>query len=111
MHLAARSGSKPIVHTLLEKGLDPNIKGAKGHTPLHLAAQCDRPDITGLLLKGGAQVIVKALTVAISSVDFQYINAKLCVIAIGKCSRPGWSDPSAYSQHAGSHRHSDPTSS
>ncbi|XP_005479286.2 CARD- and ANK-domain containing inflammasome adapter protein [Oreochromis niloticus] len=56
LHLAARSGSKPIVQTLLEKGLDPNIKGAKGHTPLHLAAQCDRPDITGLLLKGGAQV-------------------------------------------------------
>uniref|UniRef100_A0A3P9CVI0 Uncharacterized protein n=1 Tax=Maylandia zebra TaxID=106582 RepID=A0A3P9CVI0_9CICH len=38
--------------------LDPNIKGAKGHTPLHLAAQCDGPDITGLLLKGGAQVNV-----------------------------------------------------
>ncbi|XP_030583124.1 CARD- and ANK-domain containing inflammasome adapter protein [Archocentrus centrarchus] len=56
LHLAAHSGSIPIVQTLLEKGLDPNIKGAKGYTPLHLAVQCNRPDIIGLLLKHGAQV-------------------------------------------------------
>ncbi|KAM6939329.1 CARD- and ANK-domain containing inflammasome adapter protein [Lycodopsis pacificus] len=42
--------------TLLEKGLDPNITGPKAQTPLHLAAQCNRPELVGLLLRAGAQI-------------------------------------------------------
>ncbi|XP_040896288.1 CARD- and ANK-domain containing inflammasome adapter protein [Toxotes jaculatrix] len=56
LHLAVHSGSVPIVQTLLERGLDPNIPGPKAQTPLHLAAQRKRSDLVGLLLKAGAQV-------------------------------------------------------
>uniref|UniRef100_A0A7N6ASE0 CARD domain-containing protein n=1 Tax=Anabas testudineus TaxID=64144 RepID=A0A7N6ASE0_ANATE len=56
LHLAVHSGSVPIVETLLEKGLYPNINGPKAQTPLHLAAQGNRSDLVGLLLKAGGQV-------------------------------------------------------
>lgn len=59
LHLAVHSGSVSIAQTLLEKGLDPNISGPKAQTPLHLAAQCNRPELVDLLLRAGAQVIVK----------------------------------------------------
>uniref|UniRef100_A0A3B5ANX9 CARD- and ANK-containing Inflammasome Adaptor Protein n=1 Tax=Stegastes partitus TaxID=144197 RepID=A0A3B5ANX9_9TELE len=49
-----------LLSTLLEQGLDPNITGAKGQTPVHLAAQCNRPDLMGLLLEAGAQVTLTA---------------------------------------------------
>uniref|UniRef100_A0A671V3S8 Uncharacterized protein n=1 Tax=Sparus aurata TaxID=8175 RepID=A0A671V3S8_SPAAU len=45
--------------TLLGKGLDPDTTGPKAQTPLHLAAQCNRPELVDLLLKAGAQVIIK----------------------------------------------------
>ncbi|KAM9385858.1 CARD- and ANK-domain containing inflammasome adapter protein [Pholidichthys leucotaenia] len=56
LHLAVHNGAVPIVQTLLEKGLDPNITGAKAQTPLHTAAHHNRPDIIDLLIKSGAQV-------------------------------------------------------
>lgn len=59
LHLAVHSGSVPIVKTLLEKGLNPNINGPKGQTPLHLAARCNKSDLVGLLVKAGAQVKFK----------------------------------------------------
>lgn len=61
LHLAVHNGSVPIVQTLLEKELDPNRAGPKAQTPLHLAAQCNRSDLVGLLLKAGAQVLVEAV--------------------------------------------------
>lgn len=59
LHLAVHGGSVPIVQTLLERGLDPNITGPKAQTPLHLAAKCNRPECVDLLLRAGAQVTVK----------------------------------------------------
>lgn len=59
LHLAVHSGSVPIVETLLKMGLNPNITGPKAQTPLHLAAQCNRSELVGLLLKAGAQVKFK----------------------------------------------------
>lgn len=59
LHLAVHSGSVPMVQMLLKKGLDPNITGPKGQTPLHLAAQCNRPELVDVLLRAGAQVLVK----------------------------------------------------
>lgn len=59
LHLAVHSGSVPIVQTLLEKGSDPNTTGPKAQTPLHLAAQFNRPELVDLLLKSGAQVTFK----------------------------------------------------
>ncbi|XP_035032939.1 CARD- and ANK-domain containing inflammasome adapter protein [Hippoglossus stenolepis] len=56
LHLAVHSGSVPIVQTLLEKGLDPNITGPQDQHPLHLAALSDRSDLVGLLIKAGSQV-------------------------------------------------------
>lgn len=59
LHLAVHRGSVPIVQTLLGKGLDPDTTGPKAQTPLHLAAQCNRPELVDLLLKAGSQVIIK----------------------------------------------------
>lgn len=59
LHLAVHSSCVPIVQTLLEKGLDPNIPGPKAQNPLHLAAQSNRSELVGLLLKAGAKVIFK----------------------------------------------------
>ncbi|AWP11304.1 putative ankyrin-1-like [Scophthalmus maximus] len=56
LHLAVHSSCVPIVQTLLEKGLDPNIPGPKAQNPLHLAAQSNRSELVGLLLKAGAKV-------------------------------------------------------
>ncbi|XP_042340035.1 CARD- and ANK-domain containing inflammasome adapter protein [Plectropomus leopardus] len=56
LHLAVHGGSVPIVQTLLDKGLDPNITGPKAQTPLHLVAQCNRPELVDLFLRAGAQV-------------------------------------------------------
>ncbi|KAK2835799.1 hypothetical protein Q5P01_016283 [Channa striata] len=56
LHLAAHGGSVPIVETLLEKGINPNIPGPGAQTPLHLAALSNRSNLVGLLVKAGAQV-------------------------------------------------------
>ncbi len=70
LHLAVHSGSVTIVQSLLEKGLDPNITGPKAQTPLHLAAQCNRPELVDLLLRAGAQVTVKP--------DGHFIDVHVC---------------------------------
>lgn len=56
LHLAVHAGCVPIAEALLKAGLEPNTTGPKAQTPLHLAAQRNRPEFVGLLLKGGAQV-------------------------------------------------------
>ena len=56
LHLAVRSGSEPLVQTLLAKGLDPNTTGPKEYTALHLAALHSHPALVEMLLKAEAQV-------------------------------------------------------
>jgi ankyrin repeat protein len=43
-----------VVAYLLERGADPNIPGALGHTALHVAAMRGWPQLTKLLLTHGA---------------------------------------------------------
>jgi len=53
IHLAVLLKNRQIVETLLEKGVDVNVKGEDGMTPLHLAAKVgDSPMCTFLLNKG-----------------------------------------------------------
>lgn len=56
LHLAVHIDSVPIVQTLLDQGVDPNITRANAQTALHLAVQCNRPELVSVLLKAGAQV-------------------------------------------------------
>ena len=44
---AARNGKSGKAQSLLEEGVDPNIKDANGHTPLHLAAANGRKATAG----------------------------------------------------------------
>lgn len=80
LHLAVHSGSVPIVETLLEKGLYPNINGPKAQTPLHLAAQGNRSDLVGLLLKAGAQVKVKPAGHSFVDICSIFVETYLCFI-------------------------------
>lgn len=61
MHLAVQGGSVPIMEKLLEREFNPNSTGPKAQTPLHLAVALNRTDIVCLLLKAGAQVVVKCV--------------------------------------------------
>lgn len=46
--------NEEIIHFLLEQGVDPNIVGPEGWTPLISAAEADTVDTLGLLLEYGA---------------------------------------------------------
>ena len=82
LHLAVHSGSVPIVQTLLEKGLDPNITGHEAQTPLHLAAQCNMAPLVDLLLRAGAQVIVSQLVITVYFADFCLCLRRLKVLCL-----------------------------
>ena len=63
---AAYTGNLPLVQSILDRGLDPNIKNRKGQTALYFAAQqtedqdprleVDKEAIVRLLLQKGAHV-------------------------------------------------------
>lgn len=48
VHQAAASGSKKVLECFLSRGVDVEIKNARGHTPLDLATQ---PEVKDLLVK------------------------------------------------------------
>ena len=56
---AARNGKVGTVRSLLEEGINPNIKDADGRTPLHLAADNGHQATAGMLLQHGAQINAK----------------------------------------------------
>lgn len=78
LHLAVHSGSVSIVQTLLERELDPNRAGPNLQTPLHLAAQFNRSDLVGLLLRAGAQVLVK--TIHFADIYRMFVDTESCVL-------------------------------
>ena len=55
LHWAA-SGDPAIVALLIEHGADVNVKGDRGHTPLHYAVRSGNPKNVVLLLEAGADV-------------------------------------------------------
>ena len=54
LHYAAKIGDINTVRRCLDEGADVNMAGPKGHTPLFVAADYDKPDIVRLLLDSGA---------------------------------------------------------
>lgn len=48
VHQAAASGSKKVLECFLSRGVDVEIKNARGHTPLDLATQ---PEVKDLILQ------------------------------------------------------------
>ncbi|HEY7393821.1 MAG TPA: ankyrin repeat domain-containing protein [Gemmatimonadaceae bacterium] len=56
LHVAAKSGSGPVVKALLKAGSDPNLMTASGASPLHLAAEAGDPDAVNALIDAKANV-------------------------------------------------------
>ena len=56
LHLASRRGFVGLVQLLLERGADPDVRGAWELTPLHYAAVFDQPEVAEVLLAAGADV-------------------------------------------------------
>ena len=81
LHDAVERGHAPLVRLLLAKGADPNrVDGASGATPLLLACQKRRPDVTALLLAAGARTSDVVVNAAVWSGDVALAQA---VIAAG----------------------------
>ena len=51
---SVRSGDEPTVRTLLAEGMDVNLRGPRGATPLHIAARFGQLAMVDLLLAHGA---------------------------------------------------------
>jgi len=63
IHLASRKGHKEVVQSLIEKGVDPNVrarlgpkKELRGKKPIHSAVQGGHQDVLALLIKYGADI-------------------------------------------------------
>lgn len=54
LHYSAYGRSPDLVHFLIDKGAQPDVKDAEAHTPLHVAAMNDRTEVAAALLKRGA---------------------------------------------------------
>jgi ankyrin repeat protein len=61
IHIAARSGDLRTVKSLLDEGVDPNLLGDMGCTPLHYARMEAKTDVADLLLSRGASPTIKNL--------------------------------------------------
>jgi ankyrin repeat protein len=60
LYEAAEQGNINTVKHYLEQGVNPNVKSYGGYTPLHLALQKNRQDVTRLLISKGANVNAKS---------------------------------------------------
>jgi uncharacterized protein YwqG/ankyrin repeat protein len=57
IHLACRAGNLEMVRTLLDRGVEVNLRGGVNEiTPLHVAVAEDHPAVVALLLERGADV-------------------------------------------------------
>ena len=56
---AVRSGETQTVTALLEQGMDVNLRGPRGATPLHIAARFGQNSMVDLLLSHGANVAAR----------------------------------------------------
>jgi len=54
IHIASIDGHCEVVKRFLDIGVDANIKGMFGDTPLHIVSSNGHKEIVKLLLKGGA---------------------------------------------------------
>mmetsp|Transcript_12604 Transcript_12604/g.21917 ORF Transcript_12604/g.21917 Transcript_12604/m.21917 type:complete len:658 (-) Transcript_12604:165-2138(-) len=55
LHVAARTGSLPVVKDLVRRGFDPNTTDSAGWTPLHVSSCMGRKDVSLYLLQSGSQ--------------------------------------------------------
>jgi ankyrin repeat protein len=55
LHIAARQGNLRAVELLIKGGVDVNLQGDMGYTPLHLART---PEIVSVLLASGASTSI-----------------------------------------------------
>ncbi|KAJ3368113.1 hypothetical protein GGF31_006821 [Allomyces arbusculus] len=58
LHIAARLGHFDLAYLYLETGLDPNLPGENGWTPLHEAVSQRHRDVARLLVRRGARATV-----------------------------------------------------
>ena len=59
IHIAAHQGNRRAVELLLKAGIDVNLLGDMGCTPLHYASMKGHKDIIQLLMKHGAATNIK----------------------------------------------------
>ena len=63
MHIAAKYGQTGVIKALLDRNVDPNIKGKNGLTPLHVAAHYNQALAVEMLLKYKADPLKTAKVV------------------------------------------------
>ena len=87
VHQAAASGFKKVLECFLSRGVDVDIKNARGHTPLDLATQ---PEVKELIMKA---IQTKKCVICKSKFDFKNIryycescSRFLCI----NCSQSQW---------------------
>lgn len=68
VHQAAASGSKKVLECFLSRGVDVDVKNARGHTPLDLAT---RVEVKDLILKA---INTKKCVICKSKFDFKNIR-------------------------------------
>jgi ankyrin repeat protein len=61
LQLAVIAGNERTVRVLLDRGADPNGGDRTRATPLHRAAEFDRPSLAGILLDTGADVAARTM--------------------------------------------------
>jgi ankyrin repeat protein len=59
LHIAARNGDRRAVRLLLEAGVDANLLGDMGCTPLHYAREKQHAEVAQLLIENGAREDVR----------------------------------------------------
>lgn len=59
LHIAASRGDVRAVDILLRNGLDANMRGDMGNTPLHYACRNGHLDICKLLVASGASELIQ----------------------------------------------------
>jgi ankyrin repeat protein len=94
---AVDSGSLESVRILLAKGVDINVRGPHGETPLIKSMLCEDPRICTLLLESGADVNIttangySSLTFACLQNNFEYVRTLLRYKAnVSQKTEEGW---------------------